>query len=378
MEKCTHVNRHAPGGNGRTEELTAPGLTAAESRTEGSIIVGIDPAKESFTAGRWQPRTHRPVGKPRAFANEPSGYEALTRWLAGEERTSAEGHQPSGDVLIAIEQTGSCSERLAVWLHGRGYHVCMVDPHAVWKASGGEAKTDAIDSMRVAEYAGRHWDRLRRYAPPAEAVAHVRALLTLRERLVEHKTALKNMRGEFGARSSTCPAALAVVEETIAFLKAQTERLEEEVQQVIAENAQLATHVEHLRSAPGVGLLLAATFLVITEGFTQRRGARTLAAYLGMAPHPHQSGTSVRRPGRSRRYGPPIARRLLHLMARSLRTHNARCKAYFLRKKAEGKATRLILNNIANKHLRVLCALIQKGQPYIDGYQSVNPRLLQR
>jgi transposase len=368
MEKCTHVNRPVPGGNGRTKELTIAG----------PIIVGIDPAKESFMAGRWQPSTHRPVGKPKAFANEPSGYEALTRWLAAEERMAAEEDHPAGNVLIAIEHTGSCSEGLAVWLHGRGYDVCMVDPYAVWKASGGEAKTDAIDSMRVAEYAGRHWDRLRPYAPPAEAVAQVRALLTLRERLVEHKTALKNMRGEFGARSRTCPAALAAVEETIAFLKAQTERLEEEMQQVIAENAQLAAHVEHLRSAPGVGLLLAATFLVITEGFTQRRGARTLAAYLGMAPHPHESGTSVRRPGRSRRYGPPIARRLLHLMARSLRTHNARYKAYFLRKKAEGKATRLILNNIANKHLRVLCALIQKGQPYIDGYQSVNPRLLQR
>jgi len=378
MEKCTHVNRHAPGGNGRTEELTAPGLTAAESRTEGSIIVGIDPAKESFTAGRWQPRTHRPVGKPRAFANEPSGYEALTRWLAGEERTSAEGHQPSGDVLIAIEQTGSCSERLAVWLHGRGYHVCMVDPHAVWKASGGEAKTDAIDSMRVAEYAGRHWDRLRRYAPPAEAVAHVRALLTLRERLVEHKTALKNMRAEFSARSTCAAVAEEVVGQTIAHLEEQVRRLEAAMQEEIATDAELAQHVDHLRSAPGVGLLLAATLLVVTEGFTRRLRPRVLAAYLGIAPHPYQSGTSVRRRDRSRGYGPPIARRLLHLMARSLRTHHTQTKAYFLRKKAEGKPPRLVLNNIANKHLRVLCALLRNGQPYIAGHRSINPRLMQR
>ena len=161
------------------------------------------------------------------------------------------------------------------------------------------------------------------------------------------------------------PGALAVVEETIAFLKAQTERLEEEVQQVIAENAQLATHVEHLRSAPGVGLLLAATFLVITEGFTQRRGARTLAAYLGMAPHPHQSGTSVRRPGRSRRFGPPCAAAVAPHGA--VATDAQRAVQSLLFAQEGRRATRLILNNIANKHLRVLCALIQKGQPYIDG-----------
>ena len=363
MEKCTQVNR---------ENKRGVGANVVDTDVLDIDIVGIDPAKDSFTAGRWQSSVHRPVGKPKAFTGDPAGYEAFAHWLAGDKPAVA------GDVLIAIEQTGSCSERLAVWLHGRGYNVYVVDPHAVWKAFKDEAKTDAIDSMRVAEYAGRYRDRLRPYTPPAEAVAHVRALLTLRERLVEHKTALKNLRGEFNARSRTCPAASAAVEETIAFLEAQIKGLEEEMQQVIAGDAQLATHVAHLRSAPGTGLLLAATLLVITEGFTERRGARTLAAYLGIAPHPHESGTSVRRPGRSRRYGPPIARRLLHLMARSLRTHNDRYKAYFLRKKAEGKATRLILNNIANKHLRVLCALVQKGQPYIEGHRSVNPRLLQR
>ena len=162
--------------------------------------MGIDPAKESFTAGRWQPRTPA-GGKAQAFANEPSGYEALTRWLAGEERTSAEGHQPSGDVLIAIEQTGSCS--MAVWPMGGATTSAWLIHTSMKNSSGGEAKNDAIDSMRVVSTPGATGIACGARAA-CRGVAHVVPAHPA-ERLVEHKTALKNMRGEFGARSSTCP-----------------------------------------------------------------------------------------------------------------------------------------------------------------------------
>ena len=371
MEKCcSKLNDPAPRGKspcGEGSHSEAP---------SGALLVGIDPAKDSFTAARWVAEEKRPSGLPETFANDPVGYEAFAEWLStGRSKTK---RAAVSDAIVAIEQTGSCSERLALWLHGRGYAVHMIAPHAVWKAFCGEAKTDAIDSLRIAEYADRYRDRLRPYTPPVEVVAHLRALLTLRERLVEHKTALKNIRAEFSARSTCAAVAEEVVGQTIAHLEEQVRRLEAAMQEEIATDAELAQHVDHLRSAPGVGLLLAATLLVVTEGFTRRLRPRVLAAYLGIAPHPYQSGTSVRRRDRSRGYGPPIARRLLHLMARSLRTHHTQTKAYFLRKKAEGKPPRLVLNNIANKHLRVLCALLRNGQPYIAGHRSINPRLMQR
>jgi hypothetical protein len=44
-------------------------------------------------------------------------------------------------------------------------------------------------------------------------------------------------------------------------------------------------------------------------------------------------------------------------------------------KRAEGKPKMLVLNNIANKLLRVLCEMIKNRQPYIEDHISVHPRL---
>jgi transposase len=100
------------------------------------------------------------------------------------------------------------------------------------------------------------------------------------------------------------------------------------------------------------------------------------AARSGICPHEHQSGKSVRRKARSRRYGPSIVRKLLYLSAMSIRTHSARFRKYFLRKRKEGKPKKLVLNNIANKLLRVLCGMIKNKQPYIEDYQSIHPKHL--
>ena len=65
---------------------------------------------------------------------------------------------------------------------------------------------------------------------------------------------------------------------------------------------------------------------------------------------------------------------LLHLAARSVVTHNARFRAYYQRKLAEGKPKALVLNNVANKLLRVCLAVLASGQPYNPDYVSTRPR----
>jgi transposase len=49
-------------------------------------------------------------------------------------------------------------------------------------------------------------------------------------------------------------------------------------------------------------------------------------------------------------------------------------KAYFARKRAEGKPGKVVVNNIANKLLKILCAMIRSGKPYLENYRSGNPR----
>ena len=69
--------------------------------------------------------------------------------------------------------------------------------------------------------------------------------------------------------------------------------------------------------------------------------------------------------------GPAKLRKLLYLAALSVRTHNQNFKKYFLRKVAEGKNKRLILNNIENKLLKITCAVINSGIAYTENFNRL-------
>jgi transposase len=103
---------------------------------------------------------------------------------------------------------------------------------------------------------------------------------------------------------------------------------------------------------------------------------KALAAYIGICPYENSSGSSRHKKPTSRHYGPSPMRRLIHLAAMSVRQHAPAFKRYFLRKLAEGKPKQLILNNIANKLLKIVCAVARTRTPYIPGYRSVHPQLL--
>ena len=71
-------------------------------------------------------------------------------------------------------------------------------------------------------------------------------------------------------------------------------------------------------------------------------------------------------------------RRLLYLASMSVRTHQPDFRRYFERKVAQGKPRKLVLNNIANKLLKIMCAVLRNQTPYIPNYRSVNPIVLNK
>ena len=120
-----------------------------------------------------------------------------------------------------------------------------------------------------------------------------------------------------------------------------------------------------------------------TEGFASlidlladRGSNKNNSVYIGICPHEFSSGTSVYRKPKSTGYGSARLRKLLYLASMSVRTHNRNFHNYFERKVAEGKNKHLILNNIANKLLRIVCAIIKNGTDYSDNYMSVHPKFL--
>ena len=91
---------------------------------------------------------------------------------------------------------------------------------------------------------------------------------------------------------------------------------------------------------------------------------KSLAAFVGMLLRLmiESSGTSVYHHPTSRHYGPSALRKLLFLASMSVSTHSPQFRLYSLRKAQEGKAKKIILNNIANKLLKVMVAVIRSAQ----------------
>ncbi len=62
----------------------------------------------------------------------------------------------------------------------------------------------------------------------------------------------------------------------------------------------------------------------------------------------------------------------------TIATHNPQFRPYSLRKVQEGKPKQLVLNNIANKLLKVMVAVVRSQTAFIPNYRSVNPGLLKK
>ena len=331
--------------------------------------VGIDAAAESFVASIY----HGPVRcitAPHPFANTEQGITQFGQWLAEQGAFAANSQ-------IYLENTGVYTELLCYQLHQRGFSLSLLHPKSLAKAFGGEGpKTDAIDSRKIAEYGARYSDKLRHWEPQEEIVEQIRVILSTREQLVQQKTATQNTRSALARKVVQTPPANRALEATLESLQAQIQELEKELRDLIRSHPSLMQGVALLMSAPGVGWLLSAHFLVMTRGFTEVPNSRRMAQYLGISPNAHSSGTSIQRRPRTRRYGPPMVRKLLHLAARSLRTHEERSRHYFNRKTQEGKPKPLVLNNIANKLVKQLCAMLRDGTPYQKGHKGLDPRHL--
>ena len=280
-------------------------------------------------------------------------------------------------VIICMEATGVYSENISYFLASKGFTICIEAPHKIKnKTKNSPRKNDFVDALAIAEYAYRYIDKLSLWKPNNKILDQIQVLLSTREHLTVQMTANVNALKSLKYKHYQTPLANQIYEQTINKLKEHIKQIDQEIKNLIDKDDSFKSKVSLAKSVPGVGLLLAANLLVLTKGFTEHTNYKHTAAYSGICPYEQISGTSLHKPPRSRKCGPAKLRKLLYLAALSVRTHNKNFKKYFLRKVAEGKSKRLVLNNIENKLIKIIYAVVNSGIAYTENYKSINPGLL--
>lgn len=117
-----------------------------------------------------------------------------------------------------------------------------------------------------------------------------------------------------------------------------------------------------LTSLPGVGIRTAARILIDVGDASRFRNAGHLAAYAGLAPTTRASGSSIRGESPSRRGNRQLKRALYLAAFASLRDPISR--AYYDKKRSEGKHHVAALTCLARRRTDVLFAMLRDGTTY--------------
>ncbi|MEM8927774.1 MAG: IS110 family transposase [Bacteroidota bacterium] len=325
--------------------------------------IGIDVSKATLDA-------HIHSNKYKGtFENSKKGFAMLVKWAY------ANSALPRENILFAFEHTGLYSERLMEHLSKEQVPHTVVPGLEIKRSLGiVRGKEDRIDAAKIALYAFRLRDEIKLSKVPSKQLRALKKLLSLRERLIKqragYKASLKEQKKVLAQKDFGL--LFKVQKKMITELTKQIGAIDAEMESIVKADMELDHIFKLLLTIRCIGNQAAMLLLVHTEGFTKFDNARQFAAYCGIAPYPHQSGTSIR--GRSR--VSPMANKsiksLLNMCAMSSILYNTEIKKYYAQRVAAGKNKMSTINIIRNKLVSRAFAVVNRGTPYVNVYRHAS------
>src|SRR5438552_16446240 len=144
-------------------------------------VLGLDVAKKSVQAELRTSGRRIRVG----LETNAKGIAQLARMLK---------EQGAPIVWAGLEATGPYSRALALWLHGQGHRVSLLNPRRVKqyaRSAGNRNKTDLLDAAIIADFVSAHLPAA--WQPPTLEVPQLQTLVRRREELSLMLQAEKNL-----------------------------------------------------------------------------------------------------------------------------------------------------------------------------------------
>ncbi len=328
--------------------------------TKKKHFVGVDISKDTLDISLIHEITYGTF-KDKKISNSFNGFEQMLNWLL------KQGVKPD-ECVLCMEHTGTYGLLLFAWLSQRGIDYC-VEPGLKIKRSLGitRGKDDKVDARRLADYVYINRAKLEAFQLPSALIIQIKQYLTYRDQLVKIKTSLKN-----SLKSHKTYQKVSGISSISSEIRNQIEDHEKRINQInkqiielINTDPDMKKNFELATSVKGIGLVIAAFMLVTTNNFTGFDNGRKYACYSGIAPFEYTSGISIRGRSKVSHLGNKRIKSLLSNGANSACKYDPEIRAYYNRKKDEGKEHKLIINAISCKLVNRVFATVKRQSPYV-------------
>lgn len=309
--------------------------------TNGECFIGIDVSKANLDVAV------RPSDECWRYANDEAGVAVLVERAALLSPT-----------LVVLEATGGYEVPLACALAAAGLPVVIANPRQVRdfaKATGRLAKTDALDAGILARFGDVVRPEVRPL--PDAATAELAALIQRRHQIIGMLIAEKNRLG------CARPNVRKSLESNIVWLEKQLAIINADLNNAIRNSPVWREKDDLLKSAPGVGPVLAVTLLASLPELG-KLNRKQIAALVGVAPLNRDSGTLKGK--RTVWGGRSNVRQALYMGALVAARHNPAIREFYKRLRAAGKTGKVALTACMRKLLTILNAMLKHQTPWVE------------
>lgn len=330
------------------------------------FFIGIDVSKPHFDVALMAVVNHakQEIATAR-FDNTAPGIKLFEKWLKSQKITF------NSDSLVVMENTGIYHRLIWSFCSRRNLPIHIGNAaHIKWSFGIARGKNDKIDSIRLCNYAFKEADELKATAALDPELMLLKDLVSARTKLLRQKAGISVSVKELGNVNGKEHQKLIekALKNALEGIAKSIKNLEDQIKKIITGNQDFKQSYKLLMSIPGIGHVTAVYLIGCTGNFAGRPSGKELACYAGVAPFEQTSGISIKGKPKVHRMANKELKRLLHMCALSLIQHNQEFKAYYNRKKNEGKHSMSIINAIRNKIALRIAAVIKNQTSYKNNY----------
>ena len=337
------------------------------------IVVGIDISKEKIDASAIDVRD-RQLGVVKldyqVFDNRPMGFRRMLVWA--KHLIKSVGLE---DVLFCCETTGGYDRCLCDYIYAKGYDIWREGALQIKRSMGvRKGKDDKADSLMIAEYAMRHMDKAIIYETPSDTVRELKALFLYRHKLVQERTEKKVRAQHLKATTAKSKTMSFIVRDAMKSVRAvdkSIKQCEHQIQELIEGDEELRKNYGHITSVSGIGIVNATAFIAYTNNFRGITTANKIASYWGVASFRDTSGTSVDKKSCVKFYSNSLLKAYLTQAAECTVKEKGIYRDYYMRMKTAGKPYGIIINNVRNKLIHLVCSLVTNDENYERNHESL-------